>query len=100
MNTIAEQNGIGTAAGERKSSVIVSGASFAGLAAAWWMNRLGYAVTVVEVGKALKKGGTPVDIREGVVDVVKRMGLARARCLPQPEAKAHDIPRCPWSPGS
>jgi 2-polyprenyl-6-methoxyphenol hydroxylase-like FAD-dependent oxidoreductase len=75
MNTIAEQNGIGTAAGERKSSVIVSGASFAGLAAAWWMNRLGYAVTVVEVGKALKKGGTPVDIREGVVDVVKRMGL-------------------------
>lgn len=55
--------------------VLISGASFAGLATAWWMNRLGYSVTVVEVAKGLRKGGTPVDIREGVIDVVKRMGL-------------------------
>jgi 2-polyprenyl-6-methoxyphenol hydroxylase-like FAD-dependent oxidoreductase len=39
------------------------------------MNRLGYTVTVVEIGKGLKTGGTPVDIREGTVDIVKRMGL-------------------------
>jgi 2-polyprenyl-6-methoxyphenol hydroxylase-like FAD-dependent oxidoreductase len=39
------------------------------------MNKLGYTVTVVEVGKGLKTGGTPVDIREGTVDIVKRMGL-------------------------
>ena len=57
-------------------SVLISGASFAGLAAAFWMHRLGYVVTVVEVAKDLKKGGTPVDIREGVIDVVKRMGLS------------------------
>ena len=56
-------------------SVLVSGASFAGLATAFWMNRLGYRVTVVEIGKGLKMGGSPVDIREGTVDVVKRMGL-------------------------
>jgi 2-polyprenyl-6-methoxyphenol hydroxylase-like FAD-dependent oxidoreductase len=56
-------------------NVLVSGASFAGLAMAFWMNRLGYAVTVVEIGKGLKTGGTPVDIREGTVDIVKRMGL-------------------------
>jgi 2-polyprenyl-6-methoxyphenol hydroxylase-like FAD-dependent oxidoreductase len=55
--------------------VFVCGASFAGLSTAWWMNRLGYAVTVVEIGKDLKKGGTPVDIREGCVDIARRMGL-------------------------
>jgi 2-polyprenyl-6-methoxyphenol hydroxylase-like FAD-dependent oxidoreductase len=56
-------------------SVLISGASFAGLATAWWMNKLGYSVTVVEVAPSLRKGGTPVDIRESVVDVVRRMGL-------------------------
>lgn len=56
-------------------SVLISGASFAGLATAWWMNRLGFTVTIVEVAPGLRKGGTPVDIREGVIDVVRRMGL-------------------------
>jgi len=55
--------------------VLVSGAGFAGLSTAWWMNRLGYKVTVVEIGQDLKRGGTPVDIREGCVDIAKRMGL-------------------------
>ncbi|WP_267459725.1 hypothetical protein [Xanthomonas euvesicatoria] len=31
--------------------VLVAGASFAGLSTAYWMDRLGYAVTVVEVAK-------------------------------------------------
>jgi len=56
-------------------NVLVSGASFAGLATAFWMKRLGYAVTVVEIAKSLKTGGSPVDIKEGTVDIVKRMGL-------------------------
>src|SRR3954466_3607169 len=56
-------------------SVLVSGASFAGLVTAYWMNKLGYAVTVVEVSKGLKKGGTPVNIGDDVADIVKRMGL-------------------------
>jgi 2-polyprenyl-6-methoxyphenol hydroxylase-like FAD-dependent oxidoreductase len=56
-------------------SVLVSGASFAGLAAAWWMHMLGYEVTVVEIAKGLRKGGTPVNIRDGVIDVVRRMNL-------------------------
>ncbi|MGI4829898.1 MAG: FAD-dependent monooxygenase [Janthinobacterium lividum] len=57
------------------ASILILGASFAGLATAWWMHRLGYAVTLVEIANSLKKGGTPVDIREGVIDVVRRMGL-------------------------
>ena len=56
-------------------SVLISGASFAGLTAAWWMNKLGYSVTVVEIAKLLRKGGTPVNIRDGVIDVVRRMNL-------------------------
>ena len=56
-------------------NVLVSGASFAGLTAAFWMNRLGYKVTVVEIAKGLRMGGSPVDIKERTVDIVQRMGL-------------------------
>lgn len=60
---------------ELKQQVLISGASFAGLATAWWMHRLGYAVTVVEMAADLRKGGTPVDIRDDVIAIVERMGL-------------------------
>lgn len=55
--------------------VLISGASFAGLTTAYWMNKMGYKVTVVETSAELKKGGTPVDIKDQTVDIVKRMGL-------------------------
>ncbi|WP_115994730.1 FAD-dependent monooxygenase [Cohnella lupini] len=58
-----------------KQNVLVSGASFAGLSTAYWMSKLGYNVTVVEIAKGLKRGGTPVNIRGNTVDIVKRMGL-------------------------
>ena len=75
MESSTPQNKNGMAAGGQITTVLVSGASFAGLAAAWWMNKLGYAVTVVEIAKGLRKGGTPIDIKDGVIDVVKRMNL-------------------------
>ncbi len=59
----------------RNKDVLISGASFAGLCTAYWMNKLGYNVTVVEIAKGLKKGGTPVNILENTIDIVKRMGL-------------------------
>ncbi len=55
--------------------VLVSGASFAGLSTAYWMNQLGYSVTVVEIGSGLRTGGTAVDIRGNTVDIVRRMGI-------------------------
>ncbi|OII13226.1 FAD-dependent monooxygenase [Curtobacterium sp. MCBA15_008] len=55
--------------------VLISGASFAGLAAALWMRRLEYDVTIVETGPGLKRGGTPVDIRDETIEIVERMGL-------------------------
>jgi 2-polyprenyl-6-methoxyphenol hydroxylase-like FAD-dependent oxidoreductase len=71
---VSTQEG-GAAETTQRLSVLVSGASFAGLSTAFWMNRLGYKVTVVEIGRGLKTGGSPVDIKEGTVDIVKRMGL-------------------------
>lgn len=56
-------------------NILISGASFAGLSTAYWMNKLGYNVTVVEIAKGLKKGGTPVNIRVNTVEIVTRMGL-------------------------
>lgn len=73
-----------TAATDR-GAALVSGAGFAGLATAFWLRRLGYRVTVVEVAPALRRGGTPVDIEGETIDILGRMGLAnavRAKALP------------------
>jgi 2-polyprenyl-6-methoxyphenol hydroxylase-like FAD-dependent oxidoreductase len=55
--------------------VLVSGASFAGLASASWLRQLGYDVTIVEISPGLRTGGTAVNIGGNTVDVVKRMGI-------------------------
>src|ERR1700679_1485926 len=75
MTVVAQQAGIAAETERQRLSVLISGASFAGLATAFWMIRLGYKVTVVEIGKGLKTGGSPVDIKEGTVNIVERMGL-------------------------
>jgi 2-polyprenyl-6-methoxyphenol hydroxylase-like FAD-dependent oxidoreductase len=54
---------------------LISGASFAGLSSAYWLTRLGYRVTIVELARGLREGGTAVDIKGGTVDIVRRMGL-------------------------
>src|SRR5262245_51646596 len=56
-------------------NVLVSGASFAGLSTAFWLSRLGYEVSVVEIASGLRTGGTAVDIKGNSVDIVRRMGL-------------------------
>ena len=68
-----------------RAQVLVSGASFAGLATAFWLARLGYQVTVIEVASGLRKGGTPVDIEGETIGILERMGLydaVRAKALP------------------
>lgn len=74
--------------------VLVSGASFAGLTTAFWMNRLGYKVIVVEIAKGLKMGGSPVDIKERTVDIVGRMGLLERIQANNLKAKAIDFLEC------
>ncbi|MFL9653660.1 FAD-dependent monooxygenase [Streptomyces sp. PB17] len=58
-----------------RRSVLISGASIAGPALAFWLNRHGYAVTVVEKAGTLRSGGYPIDVRGTALDVVERMGI-------------------------
>lgn len=58
-----------------RCEVLISGASIAGPALAFWLNRYGFAVTVVEKAGALRDGGYPIDVRGTALDVVRRMGI-------------------------
>lgn len=59
----------------QRRTVLISGASIAGPALAYWLNRYGYAVTVVEKAAAPRSGGYPIDVRGTALEVVHRMGI-------------------------
>src|SRR5690349_20408654 len=54
---------------------VVSGASIAGLSAAFWLRRTGWEVTVVERAPGFRDGGLNVDVRGVAREVLDRMGL-------------------------
>ncbi|MGW0909580.1 FAD-dependent monooxygenase [Streptomyces sp. NPDC002853] len=58
-----------------RRKVLISGASIAGPALAFWLTRHGYAVTVVEQASTPRSGGYPIDIRGTALEVVRRMGI-------------------------
>lgn len=61
-----------------KKHILISGASFAGLTLAYWLNKFGgdqLKITIVEIGKELRKGGSPIDVRGQALNVVKDMGI-------------------------
>ncbi|MGW0843413.1 FAD-dependent monooxygenase [Streptomyces sp. NPDC002787] len=58
-----------------RREVLISGAGVAGPALAFWLNRYGFAVTVVEKAGALRGGGYPVDVRGTALEVVRRVGI-------------------------
>ncbi|WP_328647987.1 FAD-dependent monooxygenase [Amycolatopsis sp. NBC_00348] len=57
---------------------VISGASIAGLSAAFWLRRTGWDVTVLERSGAFRDGGQNVDVRGVARDVLERMGLTEA----------------------
>ncbi|WP_218061500.1 FAD-dependent monooxygenase [Ameyamaea chiangmaiensis] len=59
----------------RRRSVLISGASIAGPALTFWLDRHGFDVTVVERAPTIRTGGYPIDVRGTAIDVVERMGL-------------------------
>lgn len=59
----------------RRRTALISGASIAGPALAFWLNRHGFAVTVVEKASTLRRGGYPIDVRGTALEVVRRMGI-------------------------
>ena len=56
-------------------NVLISGASIAGPALAYWLSSYGFHVTVVERASELRSGGYAVDIRGAALEVIARMGL-------------------------
>lgn len=58
-----------------KKQVLISGASIAGLTLAYWLNKYEYKVTIVEISSGLRRGGSPIDVRGGALDVAKEMDI-------------------------
>ncbi|MGA8113237.1 MAG: FAD-dependent monooxygenase [Actinocatenispora sp.] len=58
--------------------ILISGASVAGPALAYWLRRYGIDVTVVERAPELRPGGQAIDIRGAARTVIERMGLMDA----------------------
>ncbi|WP_183575033.1 FAD-dependent monooxygenase [Mucilaginibacter sp. X5P1] len=59
----------------KEKKVLVSGASIAGLSTAYWMDKLGYKVTVVEIANEPRTAGGAIDIEGIASDAAKRMGI-------------------------
>jgi 2-polyprenyl-6-methoxyphenol hydroxylase-like FAD-dependent oxidoreductase len=59
----------------KNQSVLISGASIAGPALAFWLSRNGFQPTIVERAPAVRPGGYAVDFRGASVRVLERMGL-------------------------
>ncbi|MGW0251914.1 FAD-dependent monooxygenase [Nocardia goodfellowii] len=58
-----------------RGTVLISGASIAGPALAFWLHRYGFEVTVVEKSAGVRGGGYPIDVRGTAVEVAHRMGI-------------------------
>jgi 2-polyprenyl-6-methoxyphenol hydroxylase-like FAD-dependent oxidoreductase len=68
----------------KTKTVLISGASIAGPALAFWLRRYGFEPTVVERAPALREGGQAVDFRgDAHLSVLHRMGILDAICAKQ-----------------
>lgn len=56
-------------------NILISGASIAGPALAYWLSRYGFKPTIVEKAPALREGGYAIDIRGAAQKVAARMGI-------------------------
>jgi 2-polyprenyl-6-methoxyphenol hydroxylase-like FAD-dependent oxidoreductase len=70
----------------KNERILISGASIAGQALAYWLVRHGFRPTVVERAASLRIGGQGVDVRDQAIEVAERMGI-----MPQIRAAAADV---------
>jgi 2-polyprenyl-6-methoxyphenol hydroxylase-like FAD-dependent oxidoreductase len=59
----------------KNQNILISGASVAGPALAYWLRRYGFTPTVIERAPAPRPGGYAVDFRGASMDALKRMGI-------------------------
>ncbi|MEV4256214.1 FAD-dependent monooxygenase [Spirillospora sp. NPDC049652] len=57
------------------TKVLISGASIAGPTLAYWLDRHGFEVTVVERADGFRPGGQAIDVRGSALGVAERMGV-------------------------
>ncbi|MCB2079340.1 MAG: FAD-dependent monooxygenase [Novosphingobium sp.] len=56
--------------------ILISGASIAGPALAWWLHKAGFAPVLVEKMPCRARGGHAIDVRGAALQVMEAMGLA------------------------
>lgn len=59
-------------------TVLISGASIAGPALAWWLNHFGITPVLVEKSPGPRPGGHAIDVRGAALRILRKMGLADA----------------------
>src|SRR5690349_5947463 len=59
----------------KNTTILISGASIAGPALAYWLKRYGFTPTVIERAPHLRAGGYPIDVRYEAVPIAQRMGM-------------------------
>jgi 2-polyprenyl-6-methoxyphenol hydroxylase-like FAD-dependent oxidoreductase len=59
----------------RGKKILISGAGIAGLTTAYWLDKYGYEVTIVEKDAEVRSGGYKVDVRGAALQVAKKMGI-------------------------
>jgi 2-polyprenyl-6-methoxyphenol hydroxylase-like FAD-dependent oxidoreductase len=59
----------------RNKNILISGASVAGPALAYWLSRYGFNPSVVERAPAVRPGGYAVDFRGAAMNALERMGI-------------------------
>jgi len=59
----------------KNKNILISGASIAGPALAYWLKRYGFNPTVVERAPKLREGGYKIDVRGVATNVIKQMGI-------------------------
>ncbi|ROQ89016.1 2-polyprenyl-6-methoxyphenol hydroxylase-like FAD-dependent oxidoreductase [Streptomyces sp. 2132.2] len=75
MDKTHTQNHTHTQTHTRIQTVLISGASVAGPALAYWLHRHGFSPTIIERAPQLRDGGYAVDFRGEALDILDRMGL-------------------------
>jgi 2-polyprenyl-6-methoxyphenol hydroxylase-like FAD-dependent oxidoreductase len=58
------------------TTILISGASIAGPALAWWLRRAGFRPVLVETSPQPRPGGHAIDVRGAALRVLRAMGLA------------------------
>lgn len=59
----------------KAKKILVTGASIAGPTLAYWLQRYGFEVTVVERSPALRLGGQNIDVKGPAWEIARKMGL-------------------------